>query len=132
MALSSLREHPENRGTLPRNSICLAGILFTLLPPFAQFPLEAAGAERTSNRRCRAWNLLSRRGGGRAVAPAAVVAGAKRWPGDQPPARRRSRNTNFWILPDGVRGNSSTTRSSSGHFCRARPASERWALIASR
>ena len=36
-------------------------------------------------------------------------------------SRRRWRSTNFWILPLGVRGNSSIARTSSGHFCRARP-----------
>ena len=36
-------------------------------------------------------------------------------------SRSRWRSTNFWILPLGVRGNSSTARTSSGHFCRASP-----------
>ena len=38
-----------------------------------------------------------------------------------PPLRRADRSTFFWIFPDGVRGKSSTKRSSSGHFCRASP-----------
>ena len=36
-------------------------------------------------------------------------------------SRSRWRSTNFCTLPLGVRGNSSTARTSSGHFCRASP-----------
>src|SRR5262249_51134143 len=46
-------------------------------------------------------------------------------------AGSRSRRANFWPFPDGVRGNSSIGRTSSGHFCRARPAASRWERTAS-
>ena len=36
-------------------------------------------------------------------------------------SRSRCRSTNFWTLPLGVRGNSSTERTSSGHFCARGP-----------
>ena len=35
------------------------------------------------------------------------------------------RSLNFWTLPDGVRGRSTTAWIDSGHFCLARPASAR-------
>src|ERR1700733_9361331 len=41
--------------------------------------------------------------------------------------RSWSRKTNFFTLPDGVRGSSGTSCSCPGHFCRARPASWSWA-----
>ena len=57
---------------------------------------------------------------------------ARRYPSPSASRRSRSRRANFWTLPDGVRGNSSIARNSSGHFWRARPAASSWARTASR
>ena len=89
------------------------------------------------SRRSREWRWPRASLNQAASSASASVSGTRRRHRLLPPSqlscwRRRSRSTNFWILPDEVRGKSSTECSSSGHFWRATPPDSRWSRSSDR